>query len=77
MRFLGFDIKRRKKSDLLEVDVFKKTVEYINNLCEGYIKLLKDGVELNPESMATLLDMIEFVVHLSIADIQHYLIDTV
>ena len=59
MRFLGFDIKRRKKSDLLEVDVFKKTVEYINNLCEGYIKLLKDGVELNPESMATLLDMIE------------------
>lgn len=59
MRFLGFDIKRRKKSDLCEVDVFKKTTTSIDDLCTGYIELLKRGFDLNPESMTTLLDTIE------------------
>ena len=59
MRFLGFDIKRRKKSDLCEVDVFKKTTTSIDDLCTGYIELLKKGFDLNPESMTTLLDTIE------------------
>ena len=59
MRFLGFDIKRRKKSDLCEVDVFKKTTKSIDDLCTGYIELLKRGFDLNPESMTTLLDTIE------------------
>lgn len=59
MRFLGFDIKRRKKSDLREVDVFKKTTTSIDDLCTGYIELLKRGFDLNPESMTTLLDTIE------------------
>lgn len=59
MRFLGFDIKRRKKSDLCEVDVFKKTTMSIDDLCTGYIELLKKGFDLNPESMTTLLDTIE------------------
>ena len=59
MRFLGFDIKRRKKSDLCEVDVFKKTTTSIDDLCTGYIELLKTGFDLNPESMTTLLDTIE------------------
>ena len=59
MQFLGFDIKRRKKSDLCEVDVFKKTTTSIDDLCTGYIELLKKGFDLNPESMTTLLDTIE------------------
>ena len=59
MQFLGFDIKRRKKSDLCEVDVFKKTTKCIDDLCVGYIELLKKGFDLNPESMTTLLDTIE------------------
>lgn len=59
MRFLGFDIKRRKKSDLCEVDEFKKTTTSIDDLCTGYIELLKRGFDLNPESMTTLLDTIE------------------
>ena len=59
MRFLGFDIKRRKKSDLCEVDVFKKTTTSIDDLCTGYIELLKKGFDLNPESMTTVLDTIE------------------
>lgn len=59
MRFLGFDIKRRKKSDLCEVDVFKKTTTSIDDLCTEYIELLKKGFDLNPESMTTLLDTIE------------------
>ena len=44
---------------MCEVDVFKKTTTSIDDLCTGYIELLKRGFDLNPESMTTLLDTIE------------------